>query len=79
MTTMKMHHLVDDLAISEGTYGLVSRIENMLAEVSNTLNVWAARSRDRRQLASLSNRMLDDIGLSRAQVSAETDKFFWQS
>lgn len=79
MTTMKMHHIVDDLAISEGAYSLVSRIENMLAEVSNTLNVWAARSRDRRQLASLSNRMLDDIGLSRAQVSAETDKFFWQS
>lgn len=78
MTTLKMHHIVDDLAISEGAYSLVSRIENVLNEVSNTLDVWAARSRDRRQLASLSNRMLDDIGLSRADVIAETEKYFWQ-
>ena len=78
MTTMKMHHIVDDLAISEGAYSLVSRIENVANEVSRTLNVWGARSRDRRQLASLSNRMLDDIGLSRAQVITETEKFFWQ-
>ena len=78
MTTMKMHHIVDDLAISEGAYSLVSRIENAANEVSKILNVWAARSRDRRQLASLSERMLDDIGLNRAQVAAETEKFFWQ-
>ena len=79
MTTLNMHHIVDDLAISEGTYSLVRRIEDIVNEVSSTLNVWAARSRDRRHLATLSDRMLDDIGLSRAQVAAETDKYFWQS
>lgn len=79
MTTMKMHHIADDLHIAEGTYSLVRRIEDAINEVSKTLNVWAARSRDRRQLASLSDRMLNDIGLSRAEVAAETEKYFWQS
>lgn len=78
MTTMKMHRIVDDLAISEGVYGLVGRIEHAYAAVSKTLNVWSARSRDRRQLAALSDRMLDDIGLSRIEVAVEADKFFWQ-
>ena len=79
MTTMKMHHIVDDLAISEGVYSLVNRIENAAASISKTVNVWVARSRDRRQLAALNDRMLDDIGLSRIDVAVETGKFFWQS
>ena len=78
MTTMKMHQIVDDLAISEGVYGLVSRIEHAAAAASKTLKVWSERSRERRQLAGLSDRMLADIGLSRIEVSVEADKFFWQ-
>ncbi|MCP4429449.1 MAG: DUF1127 domain-containing protein [Gammaproteobacteria bacterium] len=78
MTTMKMHHIVDDLAISEGIYGLVGRIERAAAIVSKTLKVWAVRSKDRRQLAGLSDRMLADIGLNRVDVSVEINKFFWQ-
>lgn len=78
MTTMKMHHIVDDLAISEGVYGLVNRIENAAVSVSNILRAWMARSRDRRQLASLNDRMLEDIGLNRIDIAVETGKFFWQ-
>ena len=78
MTTMKMHHIVDDLAISEGIYGLVGRIENAVAFASKTLKVWATRSKDRRQLAILSDRMLTDIGLSRVEITVEINKFFWQ-
>lgn len=78
MTTMKMHHIVDDLAISEGVYGLVNRIENAAASVSGMVKVWVARSRDRRQLAGLNDRMLEDIGLNRIDVAVETGKFFWQ-
>lgn len=75
---MKLHHIVDDLGISEGVYGLVTRIENAAHQVSKTVKIWMARSRDRRQLAGLNDRMLADIGLSHIEVAVEVNKFFWQ-
>lgn len=78
MTTMKQHHIIDDLAISEGIYGLVRRIEESANKVSKTLKVWSARSNDRRQLATMNDRLLADIGLSRADVAVEVNKYFWQ-
>ncbi len=78
MTTMKIHHIVDDLAISEGLYSLVRRIEEASNKVSKVLKVWSARSTDRRQLAMMNERMLTDIGLNRADVAAEVNKYFWQ-
>jgi uncharacterized protein YjiS (DUF1127 family) len=42
------------------------------------LLVWQQRARDRRQLESLSDHMLRDIGLSRADVFAEASKPFWR-
>lgn len=42
------------------------------------LLVWSDRSRQRRQLAELDDHMLRDIGLSRADVMAETTKPFWR-
>jgi uncharacterized protein YjiS (DUF1127 family) len=40
---------------------------------------WRRRARDRQQLQSLSDRMLRDIGLTRADVFAEASKHFWRS
>lgn len=42
------------------------------------LLIWHQRARDRRQLESLSEHMLRDIGLSRADVYAEASKPFWR-
>jgi uncharacterized protein YjiS (DUF1127 family) len=39
---------------------------------------WHERARSRHQLEGLSDRMLQDIGLTRAQVEVETDKPFWR-
>ena len=78
MTTVKMHHILDDLAISEGLYSLVRRVENLFKAAAETINVWAQRSNDRRQLAQMNERMLTDIGLSRADIAVEVNKFFWQ-
>ena len=39
---------------------------------------WHERARSRRQLQGFSDRMLQDIGLTRAQVEVETDKPFWR-
>jgi uncharacterized protein YjiS (DUF1127 family) len=40
---------------------------------------WHERARQRRQLEYLSDHMLRDIGLTRADVLAEATKRFWQS
>jgi uncharacterized protein YjiS (DUF1127 family) len=42
------------------------------------LMTWHERARQRRQLQSLSDPMLRDIGLSRADVEGETTKPFWR-
>lgn len=43
----------------------------------NLLAKWGQRSRSRRQLAALSPHLLEDIGLSAADIHAETAKPFW--
>ncbi|MCP4492717.1 MAG: DUF1127 domain-containing protein [Gammaproteobacteria bacterium] len=78
MTTLNLHHIVDDLGISEGLYGLIRRIEEASATVSTTLKTWAARSNDRRQLAQMNDRLLADIGLTRIDIAPEISKYFWQ-
>ncbi len=42
------------------------------------LRTWYQRAHQRRQLAQLDDRALDDIGVSRAQAEAEAAKPFWQ-
>ena len=41
--------------------------------------IWLERARQRRQLQQLSEHMLKDIGLSRADVEAEVSKPFWRT
>jgi uncharacterized protein YjiS (DUF1127 family) len=43
------------------------------------LNTWYQRSRQRRQLAELSETQLRDIAISPAQALAESARPFWQS
>jgi uncharacterized protein YjiS (DUF1127 family) len=78
MTTLKMHNIVDDLAISEGTYSLVRRVEVAANKITAMLKTWSVRSNDRRHLAQMSDRMLADIGLNRVDIAIETNKYFWQ-
>ncbi|MGH6900543.1 MAG: DUF1127 domain-containing protein [Geminicoccaceae bacterium] len=40
---------------------------------------WLDRSRQRRQLAHISDHMLRDIGLTRADARAEAEKPFWRT
>ena len=49
-----------------------------LAVVVEGVLAWFERTRQRRQLSELSDHMLKDIGLSRADVEAEAAKPFWR-
>jgi uncharacterized protein YjiS (DUF1127 family) len=42
------------------------------------LERWAERRRGRRHLRELSDHMLKDLGLSRADVEGEASKQFWR-
>jgi uncharacterized protein YjiS (DUF1127 family) len=57
---------------------LVSRGLLRVQRAVDLLLIWQQRARDRRQLEALSDRMLRDIGLTRADVFAEASKPFWR-
>ena len=48
------------------------------ARVRATLREWRRRSRDRAQLARFDDRMLQDIGLTRADAEFLSNKPFWR-
>jgi uncharacterized protein YjiS (DUF1127 family) len=50
-----------------------------IAWIVATLRAWRRRARERAALAALDDRLLDDIGLTRAQARTEVDKPFWRS
>jgi uncharacterized protein YjiS (DUF1127 family) len=52
--------------------------QSTTAVLTTLLNTWYQRSHQRRQLALLSDRQLDDIGLDRATALAEAAKPFWR-
>jgi uncharacterized protein YjiS (DUF1127 family) len=49
-----------------------------LVRLLGLLETWHARHQERRALVQLDDRMLKDIGLSRADVAQESGKRFWQ-
>ena len=80
MSTLKAKHfhLVEDLDIAALTFAAIERIEGFAAKITQSVNLWVRRSQERRLLAQMNLRMLDDIGLTVAEVDKETAKFFWQ-
>lgn len=53
-------------------------VQDWLARAWATVSCWVARSRSRSVLATMNERMLRDIGLTRADVVMETRKHFWE-
>jgi uncharacterized protein YjiS (DUF1127 family) len=70
------------LALPRPTRGAAAdetiRWRDVLAAVVDQLMAWQERARQRQQLQSLSDHMLHDIGLGRADVEAESSKPFWR-
>ena len=52
---------------------------SLFARAMDSLGAWRVRARERRQLSGLSDVMLKDIGVSRADASKEFEKPFWRS
>lgn len=61
-----------------GTVSVGESLLGVLMFASATLQVWYERSRQRRHLARLEDRLLRDIGIDRARAMEETSKPFWR-
>jgi uncharacterized protein YjiS (DUF1127 family) len=56
----------------------LDRLGHGAGRVAEGALIWLERARQRRQLAQLSDHMLRDIGLTRADAWAESEKPFWR-
>jgi len=50
-----------------------------LTQLVALLRGWTRRTRDRRELAALSDEQLRDVGLNRAMITREVEKPFWMA
>ena len=73
-TISQCSEMVPKLAVR----GIGSRISEWMIGLSDVLQTWRERARQRRHLAALDDRMLRDIGAGAADVERETRKWFWQ-
>ena len=80
MSTLKARHFhfIEDMDIAATAFAAVERIEALALNVTSVFATWARRSNDRRALAMMNERMLNDIGLTHYEVEKEVAKFFWQ-
>ena len=80
MSTLKakQFHFIDDMDIAALTFAAIERVESFADSVKGIVKTWVRRSNDRRLLAMMNERMLNDIGLSNHEVKAEVAKYFWQ-
>jgi uncharacterized protein YjiS (DUF1127 family) len=53
-------------------------VSHAVARLSTTLRAWRRRAKHRAELAALDDRMLADIGLSRAEAEFLGNKPFWR-
>jgi len=54
-------------------------VTGVLRRLGTRVVAWQERARMRRGLAAMDDRLLRDIGLTRAQAHREYDKPFWRS
>ncbi len=61
-----------------GLDGIADALADGLARLLRAIPLWYDRIRQRHHLMELDDRMLRDIGISRAEAVAEFDKPFWR-
>jgi uncharacterized protein YjiS (DUF1127 family) len=59
--------------------GIVKAAVRVCGRALLCLEEWSARAQERRDLRSLDDRMLKDIGVSRSDAEREGEKPFWKS
>ncbi|MFQ5995527.1 MAG: DUF1127 domain-containing protein [Acidiferrobacterales bacterium] len=58
---------------------VAQQARDFISRALDTVAAWHERARQRRHLMELDDRLLQDIGLTRADVARETGKSFWEA
>ncbi len=64
---------------SRRLFSPLDAVKRGIVALANTLIVWSERHRQRQALAELDDKMLKDIGLSRAEAAYEFRETFWRA
>ena len=80
MTTLKLDitQIFDGFDISGKVYNFITAVESAFERVQEVVGEWRMRQQGRKDIKSLSDHMLKDIGLTRMEVEYEAGKYFWQ-
>ena len=79
MTYVRCHEQIpSSVRASELAQDLFSSFQRLPAALFGTLLVWQERAAQRQHLASLDDRLLSDVGISRAEADVEIRKPFWR-
>ena len=57
---------------------LSGALTGRIRPVAEAVGIWVERKRTRRRLSHLSDHMLQDIGISRTDMTQEAEKPFWR-
>ena len=79
MTTISLHHASFSETARHATMAANRWGGQILPKGWMSLEVWYKRSVQRRQLRELDYRLLQDIGISRADAWCEGRKRFWEA
>jgi uncharacterized protein YjiS (DUF1127 family) len=63
----------------QAIHGVLKAIDNTLLAVLEVPFQWHRRIADRHSLAAMDDRLLKDIGISRADAEHEAEKPFWRN
>jgi len=77
--TQNSHGMLDLVPRSGLAHIIAADLVPVLDRLVEAPIAWLERMRERRQLAGLSDDMLKDIGVSRADVEHVVEKPFWRS
>jgi len=69
---------MSEISRSGGIVPARRRVPSNLSKSFDVLLLWMQRWRERHMLATLSDHMLKDIGVSRADIDVEARKMFWR-
>ena len=78
MTTIKVYQFLEGFDTSRAGYKFITKVVSIPKAIYSIIVLWNQRSTDRRQLANLNDRMLQDIGITRSEVDCEIKKYIWQ-
>jgi len=69
---------MSEISRSGGIVPARRRVPSNLSKAFDLLLLWLQRRRERRKLGALSDYMLKDLGITRADIDAEVHKSFWR-